>query len=143
MRYILALLFVCCVPVTSFGQCVNGSCGLNRPMQQPTYYSTPQAVTYTSVDVYYPEGAKPTTVATGTCVIKLAVPTDAVVYINNKPTTSTGTNREYKSLNLQEGLNYKYNIVVYRHYTDGWYKQSQTVLMQPDTTSQLLTFFNN
>lgn len=123
MRFVYVLVLFC-APITTFGQCVN-SC----PQDQP------KNVTYDSVESYNPEGF----VATNNCSIVLTVPTDAIVKINGKPTTSKGTTRKFKSIDLKDGLDYKYVITVYTKEKDKWFEQSETILMRSNT-KQSLTF---
>jgi uncharacterized protein (TIGR03000 family) len=59
-----------------------------------------------------------TTVAatSGEAAIKVALPADAKVFVNDAPTTSTGTERSYVSRGLQAGMTYSYAIrVEYEH----------------------------
>jgi uncharacterized protein (TIGR03000 family) len=47
-------------------------------------------------------------------LISVKVPADAQVFVNNRPTSSTGTDREYISRDLQSGARYNYDVrIVY------------------------------
>lgn len=59
----------------------------------------------------YSEPADATT-ATGNTSIQVALPVDAKVYVNDAPTTSTGTERSYVSRGLRQGMTYSYKIRV-------------------------------
>jgi uncharacterized protein (TIGR03000 family) len=43
-------------------------------------------------------------------MLSVKVPADAKVFVNDRPTTSTGTDREYVSHDLAPGARYNYNI---------------------------------
>ena len=43
-------------------------------------------------------------------MLSVKVPADAKVFVNDRPTTSTGTDREYISRDLQSGARYNYDI---------------------------------
>jgi len=45
-------------------------------------------------------------------MLRVNVPTDAVVYVNDSKTTSTGSQRQYVSHGLKEGQSYTYNVRV-------------------------------
>ena len=42
--------------------------------------------------------------------IRVTVPEDASVYVNDALTTSTGTDRQFVSRGLRRGLNYSYRL---------------------------------
>lgn len=48
----------------------------------------------------------------GDASIKVSLPADAKVFVNDSPTTSTGTERSYVSRGLREGLTYTYAVHV-------------------------------
>ena len=48
----------------------------------------------------------------GSASLDIAVPQDAVVFINNRRTTSKGISRSYVSIGLEEGVAYKYVVRV-------------------------------
>lgn len=50
--------------------------------------------------------------STGSGMLRVSVPADAKVYVNGKLTTSTGTDRQYVSHNLQSGRTYSYDVRV-------------------------------
>ena len=49
---------------------------------------------------------------TGSGTIKVRLPDNAKVFVNDSPTTSTGSERSYVSLGLREGMTYSYMIRV-------------------------------
>lgn len=51
-------------------------------------------------------------VATGSGMLRVSVPADAVVYVNDNKTTSTGSQRQYVSNGLKEGQSYTYRVRV-------------------------------
>ncbi len=61
--------------------------------------------------VIYSEPVAVSTTA-GDASIKVSVPDDAQVFVNNASTTSTGTERSFRSRGLRSGLSYSYNIRV-------------------------------
>jgi uncharacterized protein (TIGR03000 family) len=52
------------------------------------------------------------TVATTSGMLRVEVPADAKVFVNDKLTTSTGTHRQYVSNGLKAGQNYSYDVRV-------------------------------
>jgi uncharacterized protein (TIGR03000 family) len=61
-----------------------------------------------------PDVAQPdaVTMTTGNTSIKVTLPADAKVFVNDAPTTSTGAERSYVSRGLRTGMTYSYNIRV-------------------------------
>ena len=43
-------------------------------------------------------------------LLSVKVPADAKVFVNDRPTTSTGSDREYISRDLQTGAGYNYTV---------------------------------
>ncbi|MEN1678174.1 MAG: TIGR03000 domain-containing protein [Planctomycetota bacterium] len=56
--------------------------------------------------------AKPVTGKADSGMLSVRVPTDAVVFVNGKKTTSTGSQRQYVSHGLQSGESYTYDVRV-------------------------------
>ena len=54
---------------------------------------------------YYPD-------STDSAYLRVNVPADAHVFVNDRPTTSTGTDRQYVSRNLEPGMRYEYTVRV-------------------------------
>jgi uncharacterized protein (TIGR03000 family) len=64
-----------------------------------------------------PSGATPTVAAPDSATLTVNVPADARVFINDRPTSTRGTSRQYISRGLEPHARYTYQVkaVVYRH----------------------------
>lgn len=93
-----------------------GSSGSYGSYSTPVYYESHAddcdcatcSTTPAESDVYYSKSST----STGSGLLRVSVPADAVVYVNGKETTSTGTERQYISHGLESGRNYSYDVRV-------------------------------
>jgi len=80
------------------------------PTPSPPTISTPPASTRAPSPPF--GGSRPAT-EDGSALLTVTVPLGSEVYINDKPTKSTGLERHYISKGLDPNLVYKYKVVVY------------------------------
>jgi len=71
----------------------------------PTTPGTPAPPPPGASTYYYPD-------SNDTAYLRVSVPADARVFVNDRPTTSTGTERQYVSHNLEAGMRYEYTVRV-------------------------------
>ena len=70
-------------------------------------------------------------------MLRVTVPTDAVVYVNDKKTTSTGTQRQYVSHGLVEGRGYTYKVRVEFEQDGKLVSKSHTVRLEAGADESL------
>jgi uncharacterized protein (TIGR03000 family) len=75
------------------------------------YYSTPTDTQY-EVPSDVPTSAPPEAPIETEAAIRVSVPADAVVFVNDRPTTSTGAERNFVSRGLTGGRTYAYKLRV-------------------------------
>jgi uncharacterized protein (TIGR03000 family) len=94
----------------SYGSVSYGSSGSSGSYGGATqYYSTPTEMQYeTPADV----PAQPEAPIETEAAIRVSVPADAVVFVNDRPTTSTGAERNFVSRGLTSGRTYAYKLRV-------------------------------
>jgi uncharacterized protein (TIGR03000 family) len=61
-------------------------------------------------DLPNPPPAADASDTTGTAMLNVRVPSEARVFVNGRPTTSTGASRQYISRGLEQGYNYTYEV---------------------------------
>jgi uncharacterized protein (TIGR03000 family) len=77
-----------------------------------SYGSYGSSASYGSVSYVTGSSETVAAAATGDASIKVSLPADAKVFVNDAPTTSTGAERSYVSHGLRDGLTYSYAIRV-------------------------------
>ncbi len=89
-----------------------------------------------------PDAAQPdaVTTTTGNTSIKVTLPADAKVFVNDAPTTSTGAERSYVSRGLRTGMTYSYNIRVEYLGEDGKTKEDSKLVKLSAGETVSLTF---
>jgi uncharacterized protein (TIGR03000 family) len=86
----------------------SGSSGSSGGYSTPMYYETPAEGAPVNGVPMEPQPAAPEVSA----AIRVNVPTDAVVFVNDRPTTSTGAERSFVSRGLSSGRTYAYQLRV-------------------------------
>ncbi|MCO6045318.1 TIGR03000 domain-containing protein [Aeoliella sp. ICT_H6.2] len=77
--------------------------------------------------------------STGSGMLRVNVPADAVVYVNGKETTSTGTERQYISHGLESGRDYSYDVRV-EYTVDGKTVSEERHVTLTSGSEELLAF---
>ncbi len=72
-----------------------------------------------------------------TALLTASLPTDAVVFINGRRTTRTGTHREYASHNLQPGREYRYEVRAQVVRNGRTIEDTKAVLLRPGEKKSL------
>lgn len=75
-------------------------------------------------------------------VLDVHVPTQAKVYVNGLPTTSTGAQRRYVSNNLERGYSYSYELRAEVEQNGEIVTETKTVKLQAGQSAQLTFDFN-
>lgn len=120
------------------------------PGYSPAYYSPPVyggcsscmgsttttgAAYATVVSNTRPSAPAPT--ATGQIVFSVRVPVDAKVFVNDRPTSSTGTLRSYAANGLLTGYQYGFTVRSERVVDGRVVSETQTLRLTPGQTGQL------
>jgi len=79
----------------------------------PTIPGTPAVPTPPTITPSPPFGGSAPATSDGSALLTVTVPLGTEVFINGKPTTSTGMERQYVSKGLDPNLVYKYEVVAY------------------------------
>lgn len=148
----------CYTPACS--SCVGGGCYSSSYWGYPTYsqsyypayYSPPvyggcstclgsATTTRTNyaplVSSVRPATPTPTPAATGQVVFSVTVPADTKVYINDRPTTSTGTQRSYTARDLLVGYQYGFTVRSERVVDGRLVSETQSLRLTAGQTGQL------
>ncbi len=136
----------------SGGGCSGGMCYSSSYWGYPTYYESyyPSypvssgcstclgSTTVTSTTASTVASARPATpTANGQVVFTVTVPSDAKVFVNDRPTTSTGTQRLYTAGGLLVGYRYGFTVRTERVVDGRVLSETQTLQLTAGQTGQL------
>jgi uncharacterized protein (TIGR03000 family) len=135
------------------GGCASGTCYSSSYWGYPTYYESyyPSypvysgcstclgSTTVTSATASTVASTQPATpTASGQVVFTVTVPGDAKVFVNDRPTTSTGTQRSYTAGGLVPGYRYGFTVRTERVVDGRLLSESQALQLTAGQTGQLV-----